>query len=51
MLMPHGMDCPWCEAPMGLDLADPALRAVTCPECATTVELDADEPIAFPIAA
>lgn len=49
--MSFEMECPWCEASVEADVTDLALSAVTCPECATTVELAAEAAIAYPIAA
>jgi len=44
--------CPWCEAELAVNLADLALAAVTCAECATTVDFAAGpRRVPLPIAA
>jgi hypothetical protein len=50
-LMPFSIDCPWCEAEVPADVTDPAVTAIRCPACSTTVELEPIESIALPIAA
>jgi hypothetical protein len=45
------IDCPWCEAEVPADVADPAVSEIRCPACSTFVDLESIETVALPMAA